>query len=235
MNEKYNKIQNFYLNTLPLESKNKIAMICTASNGYEKKYSNLLYSHYIYCKKYNYDYILFTEAIDKPKWEIIYKTNKLLQKNIYQILIMIDADIFIQFNSPNIISILSNKFSIYIANGVSKRVNSGLIVLQNNKHALEFFNRIMKLENPEKIELKNRVTKEGENGAVIQVLNNNYFNNKKFILDNKWNNTIPNKECYFKHYTNYMKKYFQNDNKNIYNKIKKEELYEYFIKLLNVT
>ena len=232
MSEKCIKIPNFYLNNIPSNPVNNVAMICTASKGYENKYINLIYSHYIYCRKYNYDYILFTEVTDKPKWEIIYKSNEVLEKHNYETIIMIDADIFIQSTSPNLVSLL-NECSIYIANGISQRPNSGLIMLRNDTHALMFLKRILEIQNPQKIELKNRVTDKGENGAVIQVLSHEYFDDKKFILDYKWNNTIPERECYFKHFTNYMKSQFRNDNNEIYSKIKTDELYQHFIRWFN--
>ncbi len=226
------KLPNFYLNNFPCNTSNKIAMLCTASNGYEKKYINLIYSQYIYCQKYNFDYILFTKYKDKPNWEIIYKGLELQKKNIYDFMITIDADIFIDYNSPNIISSLNNKYDIFLVNGISKRVNSGMIVLKNENSSLEFFQRVLKLKDYKKIMPENRVSVAGENGAVIQVLNDTFFDDKKFILDYKWNNTLRNRNCYFKHYTNAMTMFFNTDNKNIYETFKNDKLYKILIQMI---
>ena len=207
-------------------------MICTATNGYQNKYINLIYSQYIYCKNYNFDYILITKSNDNPYWNIINNGYELLNKNIYDFLILIDADIFIKDNSPNIIlSLNNNNNSIFIANGVSKRVNSGLVILRNNEHSKIFLEKTFLLKDPNLILPENKAP--GENGAVIQVLKDNFFNDKLFILDNIWNNTIKNKDCYFIHYTNYMKDAFDKDNNNIYNNIKNDTLYNILLNILS--
>ena len=225
------KLPNFYLNDLNSNPTNKIVMLCTATNRYEKKYINLIYSQYIYCRKCNFDYILITKSDVSHYWNILHKGYELLNKNKYDFLILIDADIFIKNNSPNIIfSLNNNKNSIFIAKGISNRPNSGLVILRNDEYSKVFLEKTFLLKNNNLILPENKAP--GENGAVIQVLKYDFFSDKLFILDNIWNNTIKSRDCYFVHYTNYMTKYFNTDNKNIYENFKNDKLYILFRKII---
>ncbi len=202
-------------------------MLCIATDNYLTKFSSFLFTHYQYCKKHEIKYQLITKNMPKihPKWLKIWMAIKLLKNEDINHLILIDSDICIGQDSPNILKNISSK-SIHLCRGISERPNSGLIVFNNDQHSKEFLANIFE-DRANSVDESDFVTPEGENGHVIKY--SKIFKEHIKILPNIWNNTVPERECFFKHYTNLMKSNFVHDAQQLKAKISDTSEYRLFI------
>lgn len=186
----------------------KIAFCCSASKDYVKKYQRCIESHMTYCKKYNIDYYLDDGDLkaDQNKsewyWRKVYTILKYFDD--YDIVSIVDIDIEMKEQSPDIRTVLDSN-SIYYVKGISGRPNSGFLVMRTDKISKKFIKTIL---NRRGNELPDYAKMIGENGYVIQYIKENPQGTKELPLE--WNCSQPKfiDTAYFLHYTNRLAKHY---------------------------
>jgi precorrin-6B methylase 2 len=178
----------------------KIIVTCLVTNSYLPKWIDCIDSQKRYCNKFGFEYDLVQECPhNNPWWYKIEHVRELLDRD-YDCVILLDSDIFIRDTSPSILEIISvNDKFIFVANGISNRINSGVIILKNHEKVRTFFDQLISDKN-NKIDSKDPdfVTSFGENGHIIKHCKNSSIVQ---IIDSKWNNnrSIQTDDC-FRHY-----------------------------------
>mgnify|MGYP000005101963 CR=1 FL=1 len=158
-----------------------------AMNGYQWRYQALIDSHRHYCEKNGYDYV----CVNKPgtttlglevAWLKIRLIIKALEKG-YRWVVFLDADTRVATDTPPVQSVAQRDKQVYMANGYSGRVNSGVIIIRNNTASRYFFRKV--LDNAlSPLPAEDQVGW-GENGHIIHYAKG--FNEVQ-IIGNEWNN-----------------------------------------------
>lgn len=199
----------------------KVTVLCIATNGYDEKWKPCIESQRNYCEKWGFSYFLITEFNEEvhSKWFKLFKVQELLKEN--DVVILLDCDIYILEKSPNILEQLTPAKSVYIANGISGRPNSGVMIFENDDFANKFLEDVLADRN-RPVSKDHFVTDEGENGHIIKWCK--VHSEIVRTLSRKWNNTLRHiffifpRPHYFRHYTNKMKKYYLRDFKTSFTK-----------------
>jgi hypothetical protein len=188
----------------------KIAFCCTASQDYLEKYDRCYGSHQAYCEKFNIDYKLDNEPLKegqtRAEWYWRKLSSTLPYFECYDYVVVIDIDIEITNKTPDIRSIIDDN-SIFYANGISKRPNSGFLIIKTDEIGKKFIKEVLNSRNTK---VGKGFGAPGENGHVIKYLHFNPEKSKE--ISSLWNNTDPNKinEAYLLHYTNKLSSYYDN-------------------------
>ncbi|MEI4474252.1 FkbM family methyltransferase [Frigidibacter sp. MR17.24] len=177
--------------------------LCVATDGYDLIWDFCLQSQSDYCAKHGIEYRLVRGVSDQlnGKWIKLREAADLLKSG--HTVLVVDADVQITRDTPHFsAAMLDEDRSIFIANGISGRANSGVMMLRGTR-AIEFLETC--LANKDKpVNPENFVTTDGENGHIIEALQLDSFVTERGILSNEWNCTLPEKasSAFFRHYTN---------------------------------
>jgi hypothetical protein len=167
---------------------NKTLVLSIALNGYQWMYRKELGTHKIYAKKHGYNH----QAVTRPYVsalgvECCWLKLTLMRRALlsgYDTVMFLDADTVVNANCPALSSVMENDKHIYMAKGYSKRFNSGVLIAQNNAHALSWICRV--IDSRFSTVQKENDVGWGENGHVIELSKGVSFIKE---LDQKWNNT----------------------------------------------
>lgn len=182
-------------------SKPSILILSMATQGYKHLYHSNLSSHQRYADKHGYRYLCITKPhINRLGGEIVWLKLYALLTALeagYQWVMFVDADAYIQADTPLLESLEDNEHCIFMALGYSGRVNSGVMIFQNKAASKTFLKQIIaRREQP--LNAKDDVGW-GENGHVIQQSRNEPYLR---IIDQRWNNNVnPELNDYIRHYS----------------------------------
>lgn len=178
-----------------------VLIFTIATGGYHWLYRNNIESQRQYASKYGYTY----SVVDRPQvslagkeivWLKLYLIAEAL-KNSYDWVVFLDADTEVKPRCPDIVSLDTENKSIYMANGYSNRVNSGVLIFRNDRNSREFIKTVC--ENHLNPIPEHDSVGWGENGHVIHYAKNNKHVK---VLDKKWNNNShPDLQDYIRHYS----------------------------------
>lgn len=171
-----------------------------ALNGYQKLYQTHLASHQRYAERVGATYI----SVTKPYLSLLgveccwLKLCLMLHalKSGYEHVLFLDADAHVNEHCPDIRETLTTDACLYMANGYSKRFNSGVMLTQNC-HEIQRFLAQAIATRQQPIPLEDSVGW-GENGHLIHLAKQVDF---IATLDHKWNNTYDNQyQDYIRHF-----------------------------------
>jgi len=176
---------------------NNILVFCVALNGYERIYKSCIESQRKYAARHGYQYRLINRpgnaSITASAWLKIPLLIEALNKG-YKWIAFIDADCLIKPDTPSLQSLEKKDKYLYMGQGFSGRVNSGVIILKQDIRVLDLLKRILENSNTEVPEAD-----WGENGHLIH-----YTKNWRglHILDRRWNNNAePLLQDFIRHYS----------------------------------
>lgn len=172
-----------------------------ALNGYQWRYRQLIQTHKCYAKKHGYEYV----AVSMPRFstlglEVAWLKIKLIQHALqsgYDWVVFLDADTRVRADSPAIPSLNQSGKVLYMGEGFSGRINSGVIIIKNSVLAKNFFTTVMS-------SAMDPIPKEddvgwGENGHIIHHAKDCHFIAR---LDKRWNNNEDaTLNDYIRHYS----------------------------------
>lgn len=119
----------------------------------------------------------------------------------------IDADCRVQESAPDFRSIEQPGKAVYMANGRSGQLNSGVIFAKRSPAAIAFLERVMASLTGDLSERVAAVNRKYENGNVIYCARGD---DSVGLLDTRWNNTFePTLDDHFRHYTGPMQRQYQ--------------------------
>lgn len=184
--------------------KEKVLVFSIALGGYAELFGNCIKSQKSYCKRYDFQYISVKNSPIKlppseAAWLKLFLLRSALLKN-FEWVSFLDADCFVRSHAPSFVEKFKNfdkPKSIFMAQGFSGRINSGVIFIRNTPEALAYLDEV--IENKD-----NPVPKEDqapfENGHMIKYGKNNP---SVKIIDNRlWNNNIElDHGSYIQHYS----------------------------------
>lgn len=186
----------------------KIKICCTASTDYLEKYDRCYKSHLAYCKKYNIDYALddkpLEEGQSRAEWYWRKLSSTLQYFDDYDYVVVLDIDIEIKSNTPDIRNIIDNN-SIFYVNGVSNRPNSGFLIIKTDDIGKTFLTQVLK-NRP--VPVAKQFKAPGENGHVIEYIHYNPKGTAELPIE--WNCSQPKfiEQSYMIHYTNKLSNYY---------------------------
>ena len=175
---------------------NKVVVFTVAVNYYDKVFSQNITSQRNYARRCGYHFYCFNSRRWLHKtvaaWLKIALINEWLSRD-YELVMFVDADCHIADDTPSFECVLKQKKYVYLANGFSGRVNSGMMILRNSIESRGLIRTLL-----ENCEQKVLGADWGENGHVIY-----YTNNQPWleVLDRCWNNnTFLGMSDFIRHY-----------------------------------
>jgi hypothetical protein len=185
----------------------KFTIVTVATPDYARAWAFCIASHRAYCAARGINYRLFS-GLDQPlhpKWSKLQHTLDEL-RSAHGVMLL-DADAEFSPNAPHFGELLMQHpaADILYANGLSERLNSGVVIFRGGGSSIASDFLLQCLEQrTTPVKPANFVTVEGENGHVIQVMQEARFNTKAAILSRDWNCTVPEgfDFAYIRHYTN---------------------------------
>ena len=185
--------------------KNKDVLVFSiALEGYSSLFRDCINSQRRYCLNFGFKYILVDKAPRSLKpaeaaWLKIFLLHASLDSS-YKWIAFIDADCEIRHHAPSFVKKLEQfqaDQNIFMAEGFSGRINSGVIFLKNSKEAKNYLESV--IINGDK-EVPDEDKALYENGHMIYYGKNNP--NIKIINYEKWNNNrVFNERSYIQHYS----------------------------------
>jgi hypothetical protein len=183
-----------------------ILVFSIAIGDYKTRFNDCINTHYEYCRKNNFQYLLVDRSPRALKpfeaaWLKIALIIAALKKG-FDWVIFLDSDCEIRQHAPDIEKYIqtlpgSESKSVFVAPGYSGRINSGVIILKNTTDSLELFQIILcsaakEVPRPDKAPF--------ENGHVIHYMKSS---NIVYMLDHCcWNNNSElNLKSYIQHYS----------------------------------
>ena len=189
-----------------------------ALNGYSFLFKNCLESQKKYCQKFDFQYSIIEKTPyhltnTDTAWLKLYLLREALNLE-FQWIAFIDADCEIRENCPDFRKFLlrSNPLaSIFLANGFSGRINSGVIFIKNKPETLSFLNLVIEHRYKEVPDEDKALY---ENGHIIHFGKNEP--NIQIIDNNLWNNNYElNNDSFIQHYSGgILRQKYLNKNKN---------------------
>lgn len=173
-----------------------ILVFCVALNGYKQIYQQCIDSHKRYAKQHGYQYLLVDHPNGSITASVWLKIPLLIQAldNGYDWVAFIDADCYVNPNTPAIQSLEKKDKSLYMARGFSGNINSGVIFA---KQCIRVRNLLQKIYDNCNHQFPE--TDWGENGHVIHYAQGW---TGLSILDQRWNNnTDPDLDDYIRHFS----------------------------------
>lgn len=164
-------------------------MFTIATNGYDEIYADYLESHRSYASKFGYRYIAFTKSPlggisgTNSAWMKVAIIVKALQKG-YKNIFFIDSDALIRDYSPPIKSVFCTGKAIYMSVESSGNFNSGVIIVENTRESLRFFQALLLRADVPGFLLPKSDRCLYENGHVINLAKNSPIVQ---VIDPKWN------------------------------------------------
>jgi hypothetical protein len=184
-----------------LQKTGKSLVFTIAFNGYQFVYRKNIQSHKRYAQKYGFDHAVinrpgFTSLLMECCWlKVILLMSAL--KSGYDWVFFIDADAEIKNICPDFRNLEKKDKALYMANGFTGRVNSGVIIVKNTPEMYEFFK--LTLQQYNKMLPAEDSVGWGENGHII------HFSRNMAMLENippLWNNNhTPELNDYVRHYS----------------------------------
>lgn len=179
------------------ENTHNILVFCVALNGYDRIYQGCIKSQRHYAKQQGYCYRLISHqasvSITASAWVKIPLLIQALEQG-YDWVAFIDADCQIKPQTPSLQSLEISGKSLYMADGFSGRINSGVMISKNDPQLHAFLQLIY--DNCDKTFPE---TDWGENGHLIHFAKNWAGIHK---LDRRWNNNAePELQDYIRHYS----------------------------------
>jgi len=172
-----------------------------ALNGYQWRYKSLLASHKSFAESKGYQYVAVTQPVlSLLGEEVAWLKIKLILEAMnagYEWVVFLDADTRVSKHTPSINQLANPSKHIYACKGYSGRLNSGVLIIENNQFTYHLFSIIIK-------HATKPVPKEddvgwGENGHFIHYTKHCDFLS---IIDNRWNNNHnPTLNDYIRHYS----------------------------------
>lgn len=172
-----------------------------AFNGYQYFFRKSIETHRVYARTHGFEYAF----IDRPRvtrlmlecaWLKLPLILSALARG-YKWVLFVDADAEFRPGCPSIVSVVEPNKSVFMVNGHSGRVNSGVILVRNTPDTLEMFAKTLR-------GFDSTLPPEdfvgwGENGHVIHYTK--HFDGLH-ILPAQWNNNRdPAMQDYIRHYS----------------------------------
>jgi hypothetical protein len=122
-------------------------VVCVALEGYSKIFDRCIKTQRQYSDRYGYDYLLVERLSrsvtpEEAAWLKIGIIIRALDKNRPWVATF-DADCEIRPQTPRLESLEAHGKSVYIANGFSGRLNSGVMIVSNHEDSKTLFTRIL--------------------------------------------------------------------------------------------
>jgi hypothetical protein len=169
-------------------------IVSVATPDYARTWSFCIASHRAYCNARGIQYQLFS-GLDQPlhpKWSKLQYTLDALKTA--DGVMLLDADAEFAPDAPHFGELLKQypEADILYANGVSGRLNSGVVIFRGGPSSVGPAYLLRCLEQrTTPVNAANFVTAEGENGHLIQVMQEERFQQKAAVLPRDWNCTVP--------------------------------------------
>jgi hypothetical protein len=181
-------------------------IVSVATPDYARTWAFCIASHRAYCAAKGIQYSLFS-GLDQPlhpKWSKLQYTLDALKSA--DGVMLLDADAEFSPTCPNFGDLLDQypAADILYANGLSGRLNSGVVVFRGGASSVasDYLLRCLE-QRTTPVKSANFVTTEGENGHLIEVMQEERFKAKAAVLSRDWNCTVPEgfASAYIRHYT----------------------------------
>lgn len=194
----------------------RLVVLTIATNGLDRVYQQCINTHLAYAKRYGYQSLLISDAgcsmtpnesawLRIPVMRILIETGPVFY---------VDADAEFRPAAPPIDSVHVPGKVVYMAHGVTKRFNSGVIYL-SQANAAGYLDEIMANYNTP-IPKQDRAPY--ENGHFIHF--GHKYSEIIHQLDHRWNNTISAEiDDYVRHYTNNLRRLRPGDEAGIWSRI----------------
>jgi hypothetical protein len=169
-------------------------IVSVATPDYARTWSFCIASHRSYCESKGIKYELFSGLGQPlhPKWSKLQYTLDALKTA--DGVMLLDADAEFAPNAPHFGTLLDAhpEADILYANGLSGRLNSGVVIFRGGDNSVGSAYLLECLEQrTTPVKAANFVTTEGENGHLIQVMQDDRFKSKAAVLSRDWNCTVP--------------------------------------------
>jgi len=178
-----------------------VIVFSIALNGYQWRYKSLLASHDNYAKGNGYQYVAVTQpAISLLGVEVAWLKVKLILEAMnagYDWVVFFDADTRVAEYTPPIHELADINKHLYACKGYSGRLNSGVLIIENNQYTYHLF--LIIFNNATSPVPKEDDVGWGENGHIIH-----YTKQCNFLafIDKRWNNNHnPTLNDYIRHYS----------------------------------
>jgi hypothetical protein len=186
-----------------------ILIFTVGQNGYGVGYSQCLRSHAAYAARIGAKYVpvLRPFRVKEPALSAWLKIPLLLHslRGGYEWVAFVDADCRIRDDAPDFREVQRAGKSVYMANGRSGRVNSG-VIFATGAAAADFFAQVMQSLTTG-IPAEDRQNLRYENGNVIYCTRHS---DQVEVIHHRWNNTYePGLQDHFRHYTGPLKSEYQ--------------------------
>jgi hypothetical protein len=181
-------------------------IVSVATPDYARTWAFCIASHRAYCEANGVKYCLFS-GLDSPlhpKWSKLQYTLDALASA--DGVMLLDADAEFSPTCPHFGDLLDEHpaADILYANGASGRLNSGVVIFRGGAPSVAsaFLQHCLE-QRTTPVKSANFVTAEGENGHLIQAMQEDRFRTKAGILSRDWNCTVPEgfDSAYIRHYT----------------------------------
>jgi hypothetical protein len=182
------------------------AIVSIATPDYAREWSFCVASHRRYCDAHGIKYLLFSglDAPLHPKWSKLQYTLDALSRA--DGVMLLDADAEFSPACPHFGDLLDAQpeADILYANGVSGRLNSGVLIFRGggSSVARAFLSRCLERRTTP-VQSANFVTAEGENGHLIEIIQEEAFQKRSAVIPTLWNCTVPEgfQAAHIRHYT----------------------------------
>ncbi|ANL43088.1 UNVERIFIED_ORG: hypothetical protein M2312_002945 [Rhizobium esperanzae] len=179
----------------------KPLVISLGFNGYQWIYARNVETQRAYCVRHGFDYVMvsrprFSNMLMECAWLKIPLITAALEAGRPWVLFL-DSDVEVKVSAPSFLSNETGSSDLYLANGFSGRVNSGVIIARRSERVVSLFSEMY--SNAMKPIPAEDDVGWGENGHVIHYTKR--YNGLQ-ILDARWNNNFsPTLDDYFRHYS----------------------------------
>jgi hypothetical protein len=181
--------------------KHRVLVFSIALNGYQWLYKDCIASHTRYAERHGYTY----QVVTRPYATAIgveccwLKLTLMIEAldNGYDAVLFVDADAYIQTQTPKLDTVLLPDKYVYLARSYTGRFNSGVMLIKNHKKVRQLINTIITARH-QPILAENDVGW-GENGHIIE-----HTKHCEFVstLNRSWNNTYdPDLNDYIRHFS----------------------------------
>jgi hypothetical protein len=173
-----------------------------AQNGYGLGWQACLRSQAAYAERLGCAHCTVSRPlrVEQPSLSAWLKLPLLLEAlRAHEWVAFIDADVRVQPTAPDFRTVEQPGKAVYMANGRSGQLNSGVIFAKRSAAAIAFLERVMASLTRDLAEHVASVNRKFENGNVIFCARGD---ESVALLDTRWNNTFkPDLDDYFRHYT----------------------------------
>lgn len=187
-------------------------LLSVSTPDYLRMYDREIQSQRAYAQKYDLRFSPVNPGHVRPgeaKWQKLKQLHTHLLE--YDVVLLLDTDCLVREHAPDICAELVEGKWVYMARGVSNRFNSGVMLLVRHQQSIDFVQAIL-MSRGQRLQPKNIVSAEGENGHVIEMAEHPRFAGIVHELSYRWNNnqylTQPE---YIRHYSGPMKKWHGRD------------------------